>query len=147
MGGGAGWAGGAEQPRAPSRNTVAVAGQHEGDRGAGARKRTGRLAGQVEVSDCPTVLYPTWDAGSEILTVAPGPSGTMLALPPWASAIARTMARPSPVPPRVRAESPRVKRSKARSPSCGGKPRPESATSSSAAPSTARERSTTSPSP
>src|SRR5918996_375960 len=46
-------------------------------------------------------------------TVAPAP-GTTVARPPWASAIVRTIERPSPVPSRVRARSPRANGSKAR---------------------------------
>ena len=47
---------------------------------------------------------------------------TISALPPCASAIARTIARPRPAPPRVRASSPRAKRSNARSAMAAGKP-------------------------
>ena len=49
-------------------------------------------------------------------------------MPPCASAIARTIASPSPAPPRVRASSPRAKRSNARPASAGGSPAPSSAT-------------------
>ena len=69
--------------------------------------------------------------GSSSSTRAP-PSGDSPAttLPPWASAIARTIARPSPVPPdaRSRAASVRWKRSKTRSRWSAGMPGPSSST-------------------
>ena len=52
--------------------------------------------------------------GSEIQTSAPLPFAAMPAVPPCACAIASTIARPSPLPPRARASSPLENRSKAR---------------------------------
>src|ERR671915_263031 len=89
-------------------------------------------------------------SGSQSRTVAPRVlSVTICAPPPCASAMALTIARPSPVPPRVRAASPRAKRSKARSARSGSKPGPWSATSSATPPSSLLRlaRSTTSPRP
>ena len=72
-------------------------------------------------------------AGSEIRTVAPIPSSLAIAtVPPWAAAMARTIARPSPAPPPLRPSSARVKRSNASGSNSGGKPSPASETSSSA---------------
>src|SRR5918996_1584286 len=87
--------------------------------------------------------------GSQSRTVALRPPSAISARPPWASAMALTIARPSPVPPRVRAASPRAKRSKARSARSESKPGPWSATSSSTPPfsSLRRARSTISPAP
>ena len=81
------------------------------------------------------------------VTAAPSRHPRSPRRPPCASAIARTIARPRPVPPRVRAASPRAKRSNARSARSGSNPGPWSATSSSTPPSIAprRARSTISP--
>ena len=51
-----------------------------------------------------------------LIRTATGSAGlvTTVASPPWASATARTIARPRPVPPPVRPSSARLKRSKAR---------------------------------
>ena len=49
-------------------------------------------------------------------------------LPPWRSAVARTIASPSPEPPAASASGPRQKRPVAASARCGGIPSPESVT-------------------
>jgi L-lactate dehydrogenase len=58
-------------------------------------------------------------------TLPPGPSSIAI-VPPWASTIARAIARPSPVPPdsRLRESSARAKRSKARARIPSEKPSP-----------------------
>ena len=71
-------------------------------------------------------------AGSSIVKQAPSTN----ALPPCRSAVARTIARPSPDP--ERAWSPRQKRSNARSRSAGSRPGPSSQTVTSARPSDRR---------
>ena len=57
------------------------------------------------------------EMGMRSLTVA---RSTIVAVPPWASAIARTIASPSPAPLPVRVAPPRAKRSNARGASSGG---------------------------
>ena len=68
---------------------------------------------------------------------APGVRDSAQIRPPWASTIARAIARPSPVPPRSRARlsSTRWKRSKTRSSCSGGMPGPSSVTVSASRPS------------
>src|SRR4051794_7591702 len=69
------------------------------------------------------------------------------AVPPWARAIASTIASPSPAPPPPCAGSARVKRSKARSTYSSGNPPPSSLTLSSTWPSRSRASTLTRPSP
>ena len=87
----------------------------------------------------------TGRAGSEIQTSAPFPLGAMPAEPPCACATASTIARPSPLPPRVRASSPRANRSNARDATSCENPCPSSRTWISIASPTGRAVIVTSP--
>ena len=68
--------------------------------------------------------------GSRSVNTDPWPVLDAVHRPPWAFAIASTIASPSPTPPldRVRAASARAKRSKIRPSACSGMPRPSSLT-------------------
>ena len=86
-------------------------------------------------------------AGSAIVTRAPGAAAAADADPPWARAIASTIARPSPAPPPLRPASGRAKRSKARPAKPGGKPGPWSRTAIRTSPSPSSPLSSIRPSP
>ena len=79
-------------------------------------------------------------SGSVTTKRAPPPSASRSSTrPPWASATARTIASPRPLPPPAAVSpAPRAKRSKIRSRSSGGTPGPRSETSSTASPSRRR---------
>ena len=106
-------------------------GQADGETGEHCQGKDGSSHG-------PVVRAPdefSMRAGSAIHASVPVSRGEKPARPPWARAIAATIARPRPAPPPARASSARVKRSNARSAKPGGRPSPSSSTCSSTAPS------------